>query len=201
MIRALLLVVALVSPAVAADPAPCVRVQRETDKPYMRSTGSGTVVRADKGASLVLTCKHVAPDGKFGLSVQAGDSQYAADFVAADDRCDLAIVRVKVKLTPTAVADVEPAAGATLYQWGYPHGGPCKHKWGPLTSERVVGAPEVWIVGICPEGGDSGAGVFDDRGRLVGVVFAGTVGGQGVTGPASVTRLADVRRFLKAWEK
>lgn len=161
-------------------------------------SGSGTVVRSDKGGSLVLTNQHVAPSPGQRIAVEVGDKAYPATWLAADEGIDLAVLRVDAALPAVELADAEPAPGTRLRQWGHPGGGPQKPKAGPAFgfegSRRVVhGRPagEVFSVGIRPESGDSGCGVFDPSGKLVAVCWGG-----GGSPRQSCVRLHDIRQFL-----
>src|SRR5204863_298682 len=102
------------------------------------------VVACQENDSLVLTCWHVAPDNSRATNVHAGSPvrMYRAEWVAADDRADLALLRVKVSLPTVALADADPEPGMVLWQWGYPYGGLCKPKAGAMTTE--IGRYGVW---------------------------------------------------------
>jgi S1-C subfamily serine protease len=160
--------------------------------------GTGTVIASKGGRSLVLTCRHVVPDPDGTILVKAGASTYGAELLAVDDAADLAVLRVRAELPAVAVADVGPADGADLRQWGYTKGGPMNPKHGPArehTNGKVDGKPfDVRVTGIAPDFGDSGSGVFDADGRVVGVCAAKAEGKAGTVG--LLVPLADVRRFL-----
>jgi hypothetical protein len=188
---------------VAAQDAPIVRVQRESDKPYVTHCGSGTLVSRDKTHSFILTCRHVVPDGQRGVSIFTSGRQYAAEFVRADDAADLALIKVLGHFDHALVSDVDPPQDAVMHQWGCPGGGPCCYKSGrllPWDGTQFTRVAPVWSLHLTPQGGDSGAGVFYD-GLLVGVVFAGHdgpfVGGKPtIVGPELIVGLPGVRRFL-----
>ena len=190
MTRALVLLLALALPLAAQTP-PHVKVQRADTQPNVMACGSGTCVQNADGASYILTCKHVVPDGTRRVTVLVDGGRYAATFVRADTRADLALLRIDGTLKAAAVADTAPAAGSELWQSGCPGGGPAKLKTGKL---RETFGVSPWWVGFKPEGGDSGAGVFHN-GRLVGVTYAASVPDWDY--PGVVVPLADVRRFLR----
>jgi S1-C subfamily serine protease len=217
-VRPLLTLLLFALPALAADPAPCVKVQRETGKPYDVTFGSGAVVRSDKGVSLVLTCWHCAPDGKQPMAVLAGGwigtRKYPAEFVAADDRIDLALLRVKATLPVVAVADAEPAPGSVVWVHGYPGGGNYGGSCGRVLDQKsratvrtpfgLVSTADNLIADCLITFGCSGGPVMDTDGKVCGVVYMGPNGlkhpGQWDK-PATCVRLADVRRFVGQYVK
>jgi hypothetical protein len=177
--------------AAPADPsASCVRVS------LAGSAGSGTVVATDGERSLVLTAKHVAgTDFAAKLTVAAPDGRtVAGTLVAYDSTADLAAVEVPAGLPAVAVADCSPVVGAAVRQWGCTGGGKRTPKSGTCTNYGAT---------IQADGGDSGCGVFDAAGRLVGVTVGKSVRFDphtgmplNVPGDAHCVGLADVRRFL-----
>jgi S1-C subfamily serine protease len=162
--------------------------------------GSGTAVQSSGGKSLILTNRHVCPNASGHPFVLVGTKSYPAEWVAADDVADLALVRVPVELPAVELADVEPEEGTTLRQWGFSLRGPLKAKSGPIVGTirfRKDDGPKVeaLLTGIDVEPADSGAGVFGPDGKLVAVAFAA---GRPSDGPLRehCVRLADVKRFL-----
>jgi hypothetical protein len=106
--------------------------------------GSGTVIHTGKRGSFVLTNWHVAPNGASKFTVYSGGQAYPAQWVAADDRTDLALLRVDARLAAVELADELPAVGTELRQWGCSLGGPRKAKAGRLladTARAVVWTP------------------------------------------------------------
>src|SRR5262245_35350730 len=76
--------------------------------------GSGTVVHSAGGKSLVLTNRHVCPNGSGHPFVLVGTKSYPAEWIAADEIADLALVRVPIELPAVELADAEPDEGTTL---------------------------------------------------------------------------------------
>jgi len=162
--------------------------------------GSGTVVHSAGGKSLVLTNRHVCPNGSGHPFVLVGTKSYPAEWIAADEIADLALVRVPIELPAVELADAEPDEGTTLRQWGHSLRGPLKAKSGPILGTirfRTGDGPKVeaLLTGIDVEPADSGAGVFGPDGKLVAVAFAAgrPTGGEQ---REHCVRLADVKRFL-----
>jgi S1-C subfamily serine protease len=138
--------------------------------------GSGTVIKSDRGRSWVLTNRHVAP-GKGGTPfVLHRDHSYPAVWIAADDRYDLALVRIDATLPVVDLADDEPEPGTVLRQWGFPKGGPVQPKTGKALGwigykndmgERMFSAE------MSVQPGDSGCLLINPHGKGVAVCCAG----------------------------
>lgn len=200
----------ILSGAAWAGPEHSVQVVRQTfdrdDKGTLRlrvGMGTGTVVGSKGGRSLVLTCRHVCPDADGFAFVVVGGAQYAAEFLAADDVADLAVLRVRVALPAAEVARSGPAEGDELRQWGHEAAGRAKEKKGARGRVADVDVDGlkfdgVYLSRIAAEPGDSGAGVFDKAGKLVGVCMAKGGGDDGPVGV--VVPIGDVRRFLSRRE-
>jgi hypothetical protein len=164
------------------------------------SMGSGTVVGSAGGKSLVLTCWHICPDGDGLVAVRVGGKSYPAEWLGADDKLDLAALRVSAELPVAGLADRGAGAGAELRQWGYTGGGrtnPKKGAAGTVEPAEVGGKLyTVLIVRLPADFGDSGAGVFEGD-KLVGVCMGKATGPAGTV--ALVVVLDDVKRFLRRW--
>jgi S1-C subfamily serine protease len=143
-----------------------------TDNGY----GAGTIVAMDGNVVRVLTANHVATHG--ALSVQFdGGAVYPARIVSAFPNNDLAVIEAVVDpilagtLHPAPVAD--PRSHEPVHIWGSGVNGPALESAsiesvgaqlpdGPANGRYALGCR------ACHEG-DSGGGVFDARGELVGV--------------------------------
>lgn len=142
-----------------------------------RGVGAGTVVAVEGSRVDVLTAKHVATYGALAIALEDG-ALVSARIAALVPGRDLAIV--EADLAPQEAADLRPAAIAPpasrrpVHVWG-------SGTTGPALESGVVGAVGATMPdGTAPAGryelacrlchrGDSGAGVFDAAGRLVGV--------------------------------
>ncbi len=139
--------------------------------------GAGTVISSDGARLRILTAKHVATFGT--LSVALGDGTLAA---ATVERLvpgrDLAIVEADVSPETAAAfrpARLAPAASnAVVHVWGSGTTGPALEPGvvsavgTPMPDGTEPGGRYELACRLCHRG-DSGAGVFDGGGRLVGV--------------------------------
>jgi S1-C subfamily serine protease len=153
-------------------------------------SGSGTVVASGKGVSRVLTNHHVCPDDGDRITVEHKGKAYPAARLAWDKSIDLACLEVRgVELPAAKIAAGDPAPGSTVRQWGHPKA--CKEA--VPKSGRAIGGRTIFATTIPSESGDSGAGVFDAAGDLVGVCWGRRLD----NGTETCVPLADVRRFLR----
>lgn len=163
------------------------------------SLGSGTVIACRGGKSLVLTNKHVCPHKNGTSFLRVGNKSVPAEWVACDDTADLALIRADVALKPVGVADKEPPVGTAVGHWGFAGGGRMKAKTGRIEGTVVIHLPgqdvDSVLTSIEMEPGESGSGLFDGSGKLVGVATAlgRHPGGRNFE---HCVRLTDIRRFL-----
>jgi len=157
--------------------------------------GSGTVVWSEKGVSRVLTANHVVPDDRW-IKVEHAGKSYSGRRLAWDQGLDLACVEVDATLPVAPIAKADPKAGQTLAQWGHAKASvPAIHKTGNVVGFVRMSGYDRLMTTTAVQGGDSGCGVFDSAGKLVGVciALAGFPGGQ----HEQCVALADVRKFLR----
>lgn len=139
--------------------------------------GSGFVAMPE----LVVTNAHVVA-GQTETTVERSDgSEVTASVVAFDPRRDLAVLRVP-GLNRAALPLADTDVGGTGAVFGHPGGGPLRAA--PFQVGRAVTATgtdiydrerterEVLILAAALAPGDSGAGLIDPQGRVVGVAFA-----------------------------
>lgn len=139
--------------------------------------GSGFVALPE----LVVTNAHVVA-GQDETVVQRSDgSEVAATVVAFDPRRDLAVLRVP-GLNRAALPLADTDVGGTGAVFGHPGGGPLRVA--PFSVGRAVSATgtdiydrdrterQVLIIAASLAPGDSGAGLVDPQGQVVGVAFA-----------------------------
>jgi hypothetical protein len=144
--------------------------------PTQIGTGAGTIVSIDGDSVRVLTAEHVATFGTLTIRF-ANDASAPAQIRARLPGHDLAIIEAIVD--PARAADLHAATvgsarpGEPVHVWGSGLDGPAFEParvaaiGGDLPDGPARGRYEV-ACGLCHRG-DSGAGVFDAHGTLVGV--------------------------------
>jgi len=146
--------------------------------------GSGWV----GGPGLVLTNAHVvAGEDDTTVTTQDGAS-FAATAVHYDPKNDLAVLRIGAELPTLSIAP-DPKSGTTAAVLGYPENGPYAAAPARLGETRDTISEDSYGRGPIRRpiaslrgdvrSGNSGGPLVDDRGRVLGTVFAATT-----TGPA-----------------
>lgn len=182
--------------------------------------GSGTPVSVVDGKTYVLTNAHVVPKASASpreITVTVGGKTYPAKYTDGNDARfftgpngqsmvdvdgdDLCLLEVVGEIGAVKVA-TDIREGETVQQYGYGGvavGGKPVHKIGVVGRSRFVEPTLVSDIEAIP--GDSGCGVFNARGELVGVTHGGTravADRFGVIVPAEhcAVPLARVKSFL-----
>lgn len=169
-----------------------VRIRARTCDAF--SVGSGFML----DEHTVVTNRHVVEDAqRITLTTYDGD-QYDATTSAIADFADLAIVTVDKPFEfASPLGDAEPASGDVLDVVGYPLGGPLETRSGPFVGRvpdsLAPGSDDVERISVQAEHGNSGSGVYDANGNVVGVLYATDDSGQSfaVTLESLKTFLAD----------
>jgi hypothetical protein len=137
------------------------------------STGSGTLVAVGKSVGLVLSCSHLFDSSTDQIVVTfPNGGRFAARLIDRDRAHDLSALAIRPpNITPLVVSDEDPAGTLTACGFGPTGQFRCVH--GGVTGQATaVGAtyPSLTISGAVRPG-DSGGGVLNTRGQLVGVVW------------------------------
>jgi hypothetical protein len=137
------------------------------------STGSGTLVSRNDSTGLVLTCSHLFDESTSDVVVAFPDgSRFAARLIDRDQGNDLGGLLIKrPDAEPIEVDDAEPTGMLTAC--GYGGDGNFRPATGTVDGKvQAVGAsyPSVKITNAVRPG-DSGGGVLNAVGKLVGVVW------------------------------
>ena len=134
--------------------------------------GSGVIISSD---GYILTCAHVV-SGASNITVSIGDKDYPATLVGEDTTSDIAVVKVDATgLTPATVGNSDMAVGNPLGELG-----------GTVTSGivsalnrsvSIQGSSSVNTMSLIQmdasvSPGNSGGGLFNMNGELVGIVNA-----------------------------
>lgn len=164
--------------------------------------GSGSSVCIQKTAKTTyfLTCYHVINDCNGQVKVYFGASGPLVDarLGAADKSMDLAMLEIDdcpVDTPVVRIATQDPRVGDELFTAGAPQGFPYLTTFGHLStpnSANIEGC-EVWILDMAVIGGNSGGGLFNSFGQLVGIVEAKVPG----TNISIAITSNQVKTFLK----
>jgi S1-C subfamily serine protease len=150
--------------------------------------GSGFMVGRDGNDCLIATNNHVA-SSLSSIAVRTNDNGiHPATVAAADPANDLAILRVPsgdgLVCRPAPISGQQPNAGDRVAAVGHPNGS--RYQFISPATVRTIGLPSDNGVPLGPpdnrtsvivnghtEHGNSGSALFNDRGEVVGIVFAG----------------------------
>jgi thiol-disulfide isomerase/thioredoxin len=157
-------------------------VRLTVDDASGQSIGSGTIIDAQGGAILVLTCGHIFREsqGKGRIHVlvntAAGPQPCAGKLHSHSFEPDLALVVVEsvgaVQPARIAGAGYRPAKGESVYTAGCDFGKPATSAATRITAvDKFTGPSNVEVAGE-PVQGRSGGGLFNARGELMGVCNA-----------------------------
>lgn len=125
--------------------------------------GSGTVVHAEPGRSIVVTAAHVVEHGG-KLTVRADGKTFPAKVILTDRPSDFAALEVAARLPVAVPVGSEAKVGDEVLMIG----GSSGHSRGKVTEFDRHNDREVLLADYESISGDSGGGVFV-RGRLVAV--------------------------------
>lgn len=167
--------------AMARAGAATVRIR--IDEPSALSFGTGTVISAHGQQALVLTCGHlfrdISPEARLSVDVyhQGRPINVPATVVTYNAKeYDLGLIefRMPIPIAPVPVAPLaeQPQVGEVAFSYGCDRGAdPTRRDTQIKRINRYLGAANVEIHGA-PVVGRSGGGLFDARGRLIGVCNA-----------------------------
>jgi hypothetical protein len=159
-------------PERAADGAVVVRASGTTED----GIGAGTIIAVGPTTVTVLTAKHVATYGALTIRF-ADDTKVPAHIVSLIHDRDLALISADVDTSYAATLHAAPIGRAArnlpVHVWGSGISGPAfepgsVNTVGAALPDGTVHERYTLACNLCHQG-DSGAGVFDSRGYLVGV--------------------------------
>lgn len=172
---------AAIGTAVGAAVAPPSSLTDTADQASVRvfdatGHGSGTVI----ANGLVLTARHVVVDAKGDIKVRLSNNEERVAHVAmvgVDERHDYALLQVDTTgITPAHVSCAKPHQGDKVMAYGDPLQITRIATWGRIADRYEVqnkGAPigsRIMDMTVAP--GNSGGGVWNENGELVGIVDA-----------------------------
>lgn len=136
--------------------------------------GSGTLidVTADNSRGLVLSCAHLFTEGQGRVVVAFADGRsHGANVLAIDSDADLSALEIGNPREIAAPIGTDVDGAATLTACGFGPNGQFRCVAGRIVGvSQGAGQVSLRIAGAV-RSGDSGGGVFDPSGRLVGVVW------------------------------
>ena len=164
-------------------------VENQPGKPIVQ--GSGVVI----GHSQVITNCHVASSGPRVL-VRWGVKRLAASVQYADsdrDLCQLSVTNLDAPAVSLGTTK-ELRVGQDVYAVGAPEGLDLTLSEGIISALRPLGQSELIQTSAAISPGSSGGGLFDARGRLVGITSYQMVSGQNLNFALPADWIADLAR-------
>ncbi|QDT76037.1 S1 family peptidase [Lacipirellula limnantheis] len=138
------------------------------------NVGSGTLidVTASGERGLVLTCAHLFTEGTGQVVVEFPNGKcHGALVVAIDQQADLAALEIARPPALAVEVNQQTAAVGNLTACGFGPTGAYRCVAGPVLGYSESPGQTSVRIGGAVRSGDSGGGVFDNRGRLVAVVW------------------------------
>ena len=164
--------------------------------------GSGVIISED---GYIVTCAHVISNATKIEVQDSEDNVYQASLVAYSDKMDLALLKIDAEgLTPAVLGDsASYSAGDPIYVVGNPLG-----NFVLSVSQCIISGVDrraniegnemrLTQVDAAVNPGNSGGGLFDSQGRLIGIVNAKNAGID-VEGMGFAIPIDTVREVLKA---
>lgn len=182
-----------------------------------KTGGSGVILNSTTSASYVLTNKHICAIGKYGqLYVHQNENKYIVNLAAISKFHDLCVIKVIADLGKrTFLARTRAKFGEQIVISGHPFLMPTMIVTGVMSKDMTAALATFSICtnkyvcrkSIIPQityldaqtssasiaGGNSGSGVFNTKGELVALVFAGY--GMGMS-PSVLVPYEYIRNFL-----
>ena len=150
---------------------------------YIVQRREGSLVSGGSGVAIserhLVTCSHVV-DHKRSTNLEVLDRsgrKWIAQCIGGDPNADIAIVEVSTgpPLEYVAISESDPMPGQTVAHWGFGTNRRLEGGEGivqPANGTKAGGTPVVGT-NYWTQRGDSGSGVFNERGELVAITWGG----------------------------
>jgi S1-C subfamily serine protease len=153
--------------------------------PSQFHVGAGVIIRAN-GSLTIVTAAHVVRDAKsITIQTYAGTKLDVVGSTVFIPGHDLALLRTALPEDGLHVATPDDTVvdNAPLYVWGHPHSKPFVLSEARFLTDKIKDGPGLFAI-TCPSCavGDSGGGVFDQRGHLLGIVSQSVADVGSITG-------------------
>lgn len=177
----------------------------------IESSGSGFVIKAENGETLIATNNHVVEDDHEGIFVWVTDKKTAhAEVVFSIPDKDLSVIRINESINkkPVKMSEADANRGEAVYVVGFPGAGNVLSDSLARTSDEatitdgiisavrsftVVGggdSAKILQINAAVNSGNSGGPLFNTEGEVIGVNTYGVEGGtQGVFGAVAISEL------------
>lgn len=149
-----------------------------------RSLGSGVIVSPD---GLVVTCYHVVQDSDQIIVVLSDKREYQAKVIKIDPKSDLAILKISADKMQFPFAEIGSTESAEIGDFvlaiGNPFGLDQTVTNGIISAKKTIMGNYVLQTDAAINIGNSGGGLFDTEGRLVGVnsaIYSKSGGSNGI---------------------
>lgn len=157
-------------------------VRLKVEDPQGHSYGTGTIIDAQEGEALVLTCGHIFRDsegkGNILVDLEGGHSprQVKGTLISYDLKRDLGLVSIRpdgpVEVARVAAPEQQVQMGDRVVNIGCNNGQNATARRSHVTGiDKYLGPPNIEVAGL-PVEGRSGGGLFNEAGQLIGVCFA-----------------------------
>lgn len=159
--------------------------------------GSGVVIAKRGAVVLIATNCHVVR-GASAAQIRNQSADATADVLTCNEKADIAILRAPVSLRSVQRASSYPSVGARVYAIGSPRGLEMSMSQGIVSQIRVIGGDGRRLIQTTAaiEPGSSGGGLFDERGRLLGLTTSRIQGSQGLNFAIPVADLVEEMESL-----
>lgn len=149
-----------------------------------RSLGSGVIISPD---GLIVTCHHVVQDSDQIIVVLSDKREFQAKVVKLDPKSDLAILKINASKGPLPFSEIGSAEsseiGDLVLAIGNPFGLDQTVTSGIISAKKTIMGAYVIQTDAAINIGNSGGGLFDVEGRLIGInsaIYSKSGGSNGI---------------------